>query len=177
MTKKTDNNKKPQKCCWDKCKVEGLYLAPKSPDNLQEYYVFCKEHIREYNKKWDFFAGKSQDEIEKFHIDSMAGHRATFKRGVGEGYYDAEYVAKRAFEEFREGSKARKPRKQVPKADRDALEVLELIAPVTLKDIKNRYKQLVKLHHPDINKKADDEKIKIINRAYNHLKEAYKDDR
>ena len=28
--------------------------APKSPDNLEDFKWFCREHVREYNLKWNF---------------------------------------------------------------------------------------------------------------------------
>lgn len=50
-----------------------------------------------------------------------------------------------------------------------------LEAPVTLKDIKARYKELAKKYHPDLNqndKKAED-LLKTVNMAYTILKLSY----
>jgi curved DNA-binding protein CbpA len=54
----------------------------------------------------------------------------------------------------------------------NALDVLELSWPLTLADVKSRYKELVKLHHPDANggDKAAEERLKVINLAYSTLK-------
>ena len=41
------------------------YEAPKSP-NSKEKYFFCLEHIKIYNKRWNYFAGKSQRQIHDF---------------------------------------------------------------------------------------------------------------
>src|SRR5271154_411944 len=49
------------------CREHGLYRAPFARDKLDQYRWFCLEHIREYNKKWDYFAGLDATEIEK-HI-------------------------------------------------------------------------------------------------------------
>ena len=46
------------------CKNEGKYKAPKSKIDLNNYYLFCLEHIRKYNKSWDYYKGMSIDEIE-----------------------------------------------------------------------------------------------------------------
>jgi hypothetical protein len=53
-----------------------------------------------------------------------------------------------------------------------ALAVLELKWPVTLQDIKQRYKSLVKKLHPDANggDKAAEEHLKVVNQAYSTLK-------
>ena len=56
-------------------------------------------------------------------------------------------------------------------ADRLALSVLNLEMPTDRAEIKQRYKELVKKHHPDVNggsRKAE-EKLKAINQAYSRL--------
>ena len=57
-------------------------------------------------------------------------------------------------------------------AERTALDVLELSWPLTLAEVKSRYKELVKLHHPDANGGAREaeEKLKEINAAYSTLR-------
>ena len=57
-------------------------------------------------------------------------------------------------------------------AERNALDVLELSWPLTRKVVKSRYKELVKLHHPDANGGAREaeEKLKEINAAYSTLR-------
>ena len=47
-----------------------------------------------------------------------------------------------------------------------------LAPPVTELELKNRYKQLVKKHHPDANggDKEAEERLKIINEAYTTLR-------
>ena len=54
------------------------------------------------------------------------------------------------------------------------LKVLDLPPEVTLKELKARYKQLVKRHHPDLHggdKKAE-ERLKLINEAYTYLRDS-----
>ena len=45
------------------CAEAGEFRAPRSRENLNQYRWFCLEHVREYNSKWDFYAGMSEDEI------------------------------------------------------------------------------------------------------------------
>ena len=56
-----------------------------------------------------------------------------------------------------------------------ALMIFALAPPVTLPGIKTRYKELVKLHHPDANggDKDCEERLKLINQAYATLKASY----
>jgi len=46
------------------CEEQGQYRAPKSPDNLEDFHWFCREHVREYNLKWNFFEGTTEAERE-----------------------------------------------------------------------------------------------------------------
>jgi DnaJ-class molecular chaperone len=57
-------------------------------------------------------------------------------------------------------------------AEKDALEVLELSWPVSQTNLKARYKELVKRHHPDANggNRTAEEKFKEINAAYSTLR-------
>ena len=55
--------------------------------------------------------------------------------------------------------------------ERQALALMNLDWPVSLKEIKERYKELVKLHHPDANggDRDSEERLKKIIHAYTHL--------
>ena len=44
------------------CEETGQYRAPMAPDDLDEFYWFCKAHVREYNLKWNFFQGQTEEE-------------------------------------------------------------------------------------------------------------------
>ena len=50
--------------------------------------------------------------------------------------------------------------------------MFDLAPPFTFAGLKSRYKELVKLHHPDAHggDKAAEERLKVINRAYTTLK-------
>jgi len=52
----------------------------------------------------------------------------------------------------------------------EALDRLDLPTLVTLSDIKKRYRQLARVHHPDINSSSDDT-MESINQAYSLLME------
>ena len=45
------------------CEEAGQYRAPKSPDILDDFFWFCKDHVREYNLKWNFFHGNTEEEL------------------------------------------------------------------------------------------------------------------
>ena len=52
-----NNNKINKICDASNCNHEGIYPAPKSRDQLNEYYFFCLDHIRDFNKSWNYFEG------------------------------------------------------------------------------------------------------------------------
>jgi hypothetical protein len=49
------------------CRLCGEYRAPLARDRLDQHRWFCLEHVRDYNKKWDYFAGLDAEAIEQ-HI-------------------------------------------------------------------------------------------------------------
>ena len=51
-------------CNYPNCKELGIYPAPKSRTNLREYYYFCIDHVREFNKSWNYFSGLNEEELE-----------------------------------------------------------------------------------------------------------------
>jgi DnaJ-domain-containing protein 1 len=59
-------------------------------------------------------------------------------------------------------------------AEEKALSVLGMKPPAVFAEIKARYKELVKLLHPDANggDKGAEEQLKVINQAYSTLKQA-----
>jgi DnaJ-domain-containing protein 1 len=59
--------------------------------------------------------------------------------------------------------------------EEEALAVLDLTPPVDFSQIKARYRELAKIHHPDINggDKVAEETLKRINLAYTTLKASY----
>ena len=65
------------------CGNPGKYRAPKSPDNLDDFFWFCLEHVREYNLKWNFFENHSEEAMEEQFAADKVWERPTrpFKRG------------------------------------------------------------------------------------------------
>src|SRR5689334_4757383 len=68
------------------CREAGCFKAPRSREALHDYRWFCLDHIREHNRKWDFFAGFDRDQIEQFIRDATTGHRPTWNRENGMRY-------------------------------------------------------------------------------------------
>lgn len=172
-------------CDWPGCQSEGGHRAPKSRDRLNDYHWFCLEHVRAYNAGWNYYAGMSDAEVEADTRRDTVWHRPTWPIGTPPGGPDMDSGAfGDPFGLFGEGGPGRASGRHEESADRRsangdglagphraALAVFGLEIPVTRDEIRRRYKQLVKRHHPDTNggDKAAEEKLKEINDAYQTL--------
>ena len=45
-------------------------------------YLFCVDHVRQYNASYNYFDGMSDSEVEDFQKDALTGHRPTWKVGA-----------------------------------------------------------------------------------------------
>ena len=68
-------------CDHPNCSQPGLYHAPRSRERLQERYQFCLEHVRIYNRSWDYCRGMSRTEIERMIQDTAVWERRTWPVG------------------------------------------------------------------------------------------------
>lgn len=155
------------------CGREGEYRAPKSPAQLRDYWWFCLEHVREYNSGWDFYRGMSPGQIEAEVRADTGWQRPTWPLGrLGH----AAAMLRDPLELLRPHATAPKP--PVPAELRQPLDTLGLYWPVSLDEVKARYHELAKRHHPDANggDRGAEEQLKTINLAYaalrSHLGEA-----
>jgi hypothetical protein len=164
-------------CNMPGCALQGEHKAPKNRE-LSDYYRFCLEHVKEYNQAWNFFSGMSDSEVEDHMIRSQYGDRPTWRydvKGAGE-----EALRRKAWQNYHFTEKEPPREKKNPAVaattpEGEALAIMGLETPVTLEDIKTRYKILVKKHHPDLNRgcSRSEELLKSINMAYTILKLAY----
>ena len=76
-----------RKCHFKGCEEIGEYRAPSSPKDLGKYIWFCLKHIKEYNKKWNYFSDMTADEIEAFIENDIIGHRKTKQIGSNDTSY------------------------------------------------------------------------------------------
>ena len=158
------------------CAADGDYRAPRSRASLESYYWFCLEHVREYNAAWNYYSGMSEAEIEAEIRNDTVWQRPTWPLGARCGDLHGPAV-RDDFGIFGAGGPAAAERahRRPPSAEEAALELFALQPPFTLVRLKARYKELVKLHHPDAHggDKEAEERLKAINQAYAQLKASY----
>lgn len=162
-------------CEYPGCAHAGQHRAPKSRDALREYRWFCLDHVREYNRAWNYFEGMTQAEIEAFQSSVCTWHRETWRPFTTAGF-DVDFEIADELGPLFRARGARRPRPESrprPPDPRDAaLAALDLReAPITLHKIKRRYKELAKRLHPDLTggDPLAEERFKIVNQAYEFL--------
>ena len=75
-------------CEWDSCKNVGKFKAPAERDNSKNFKWLCEEHIKLFNKSWNYFDGMSQGEIENFLKSDLTWHRPTQKFGSTDNFFN-----------------------------------------------------------------------------------------
>lgn len=169
------------------CKVPGEFRAPKGRKAEGEFYWFCLSHVRAYNKSYNYFSGMNDGDIQSYQKDSAIGHRPTWRMGANAradevppptGKTKTGWTSKAndPFRLFPGRYHAQKlgdgPRRIVRNMERKSLRTLGLDDRASAQDVKDRYKQLVKRHHPDANggDRSLEDKLRDIIQAYNYLK-------
>jgi hypothetical protein len=171
-------------CQWKGCTQSGTHRAPKGRGHEGEYLLLCLEHVRAFNASYNYFAGMSNAEVEAYQKDSVTGHRPTWKvganswahgtrHGLGMGGLGGRFNDPHGFFGWRSARPGdyRRPLKPL---ELKSLEALDLTHEAERHEIKARFKQLVKRHHPDANggDKRSEDKLREIIQAYNYLKQA-----
>lgn len=177
------------KCEWDGCDQPGTHKAPKGRDREGQYFHFCVDHVKAYNKSYNYFSGMDDDSVRQYQRDGMTGHRPTWKMGVN---------SKADAANSRDGSRTKlggddindphdffagaagarrqtqEPQRKVLALEKRSFETLNLRVTARGAEIKTRYKELVKIHHPDANggDRSSEDRLREIIQAYNVLKKS-----
>jgi hypothetical protein len=125
----------------------------------------------------------SEDAVARYQKDAVTGHRPTWKMGFNgatDRFHGGEMPSD-PFDVMREfgGGRARAERpkpeaRPIHNAERKAFDTLGLETDAAADEIKARFKELVKRHHPDANggdRSTEDRLVEVI-QAYNYLKSA-----
>jgi hypothetical protein len=171
----------PRGCDAPGCRQDGVHRAPKARNRLDEYYWFCLDHVRDYNRAWNYLDGLNDDDLEREIRRSTTWERPSWPFGLrrdGARIYTASGF-KDPFEVFEGdgvdgdagastsgpgaghgagkgswGERSGSRRRAAPPgqtAEQRAFALMGLDPPVTLAELKTCYKELVKRHHPDAN--------------------------
>ena len=168
-------------CHHDGCEEPGKYRAPKAPDVLDDFYWFCKDHVREYNLKWNFFDGTTEAELNAQMSKDKVWERQTKPLGDPEarawarlGIEDPHQVlganATQNPGKARSGSSGRR----LPPTEKRAIEILEVSDTATKIEVRKAYKALIKVLHPDMNggDRSHEEQLQEVVWAWDQIKES-----
>lgn len=167
-------------CEHEGCKEAGKYRAPKSPDTLDEFKWFCKDHVREYNLKWNFFDTASEAEMraqqdkdrvwerETKPLRQSEEQRAWARLGVDDPH---QVLGENATQN---PGKSITGTRRLPPTERRAIEILEARDHWTKAEIRKQYKALIKVLHPDMNggDRSQEELLQEVVWAWDQVKES-----
>lgn len=174
-----------RKCEWQDCTQPAEHKAPKGRDRLEEYRWFCLDHVRQFNRNWNFFEGLDDDEVQEFQRSSALGGRPTWKMGTQgvSGKANARR-ARAGMEDYNDalgilgGERSAKTNAKAPvertltRRQTRAFEVFALASNSTKEDVRRQYKLLVKRFHPDAHggDKGMEDRLREVIDAYQVLR-------
>ena len=160
------------------CEEPGKYRAPKSPDAVDEYFWFCKDHVRAYNLKWNFFETATEAEMDDQIAKDRVWERETkpFKKSAEErawarlGIEDPHQVL--GENATRNPGKSVTGTRRLPPTERKAIDILEAKDHWTKAEIRKAYKSLIKVLHPDMNggDRSQEEQLAEVVWAWDQIK-------
>ena len=179
-------------CEWPGCEEKGAYRAPSSPDRLHDFRWFCLDHVREYNRAWNFFSGWTEEELDAQQRADRTWERPTWtlKEGMKKpgshwphaegqawarwGFSDPLDVLGDAATRNPGETAQRKTRfRRLTRDEARAMDTLGLPHEVESRaEVRARYRELVKDLHPDMNggNRADEARLGRVIRAWDILK-------
>ena len=166
-------------CEHEGCTLPGKFRAPKAPDVLDDYYWFCRDHVREYNLKWNFFDGTTEAELNAQLSKDKVWERET--RNITDP--EARAWARLGIEDphqvlgvnaTQNPGKTRNAGRKLPPTERRAMEILEAQDHWSKAEIRNSYKALIKVLHPDINggDRSQEEQLQQVVWAWDQIKQS-----
>ena len=167
-------------CDWNNCMEIGEFRAPIEKDNSKNFRLLCLNHIKEFNKNWNYFAGMNDKQIYEFLKSDMTWHKPTQSFSSSDNFFKV--LWNNALKEEMDNIKFNYESNHMNKFkfnynDIKAFGILGVSVGLKWQKIQNKFKSLVKKFHPDMNSgnKKYEEKLKLITLAYTHLKNTYRD--
>ena len=170
---------KKQVCDYGGCNEHGEFLA-KTKSSVKFFY--CLNHIKDFNKNYNFFEGMSEEEVIDYQISAIIGHRPTWKSGTNP---QASYFSKFAkndgsafddpfdlFEKEKTSKYERQSKIKKGKISEKAYKLLDFNSVSNKSDIRKKFKEVVKSLHPDTNggDNSQEDLLKEVISAYKALK-------
>tara|TARA_E500000331_G_scaffold335516_1_gene361699 strand:- start:873 stop:1400 length:528 start_codon:yes stop_codon:yes gene_type:complete len=166
-------------CDWNNCLEIGEYKAPVEKDNSKKYRLLCLNHVKEFNKNWNYFSGMNDGQVINFLKSDMVWHKPTQSFSSSDNFFKV--LWNNALKDELDRSKLKSQLNHMNQFNFDnndikAFGILGVSIGLKWEIIQNKFKTLVKKFHPDINlgNKKYEEKLKLITLAYTQLKNTYR---
>jgi hypothetical protein len=166
-------------CDWNNCLEIAEYKAPVEKDNSKKYRLLCLNHVKEFNKNWNYFSDMNDDQIFHFLKSDMIWHKPTQSFSSSDNFF--KILWNNALKDELDRSKLKSQFNHMNQFNFDhndikAFSILGVSIGLKWEKIQNKFKTLVKKFHPDINlgNKKYEEKLKLITLAYTQLKNTYR---
>ena len=167
-------------CDWNNCRNTGEYKAPVEKDNSKNFRLLCLEHVKVFNKNWNYFSGMSDQQIYEFIKSDMTWHKPTQSFSSSDNFFKT--LWKSALKDEIDKIKFTKDFNHIKEFkfnhnDIKAFSVLGISIGLKWEKIQEKFKKLVKKFHPDMNagNKKYEDKLKVITLAYTQLKNTYRE--
>ena len=166
-------------CDWNNCLEEGSYKAPIEKDNSKKYRMLCLNHVREFNKNWNYFEGMNDDQICEFLKSDITWHKPTQSFSSSDNFFKILWnnALKDGVNKYKiNGQFDHMNQFKLNNNDIKAFSILGVSAGIKWEVVQEKFKKLVKKFHPDMNagNKKYEDKLKVITLAYTQLKNTYR---
>jgi DnaJ domain len=168
-----------RRCVWPDCADAGEFKAPRMEG--AGYQWFCLEHVRAFNESYDYHKTQGPDDLHDLNAGHPGRERATWpfaSNGGGFGRASDLHLAdpmdilagQPRLKRFAERLEVRKGQILKP-GDVQAFKTLGLQTDASLRQLKLRYKSLVRQYHPDSNggDRQYEALLHKVIEAYTHL--------
>lgn len=178
-----------QECQAPGCNEPGQFRAPgpSAPgfDGPGEHLWFCLDHVREFNARYNFFAGMSAEEIVAAqHPAAGWANSSTTRAFRADAGIDGvprwadfddplEAIGARAGD-IRRRAQVRAKASRFSPAERDALIAMDLDGDLDRAALRRRYSELVRRYHPDRNggDRRHEARLRSVVEAYQLLRKS-----
>ncbi|HEY9580222.1 MAG TPA: J domain-containing protein [Rhizorhapis sp.] len=174
-------------CAIAGCEKYGEFRAPPegvrgTSDRPGAWRWLCLDHVREFNKGYNYFSGMTTDEIQEAQRPYAGWERetrafssnATSPPPRWQDFTDPIDAIGARFQERMREARARQDGKPLSDDDRKALRTLGLNTDADRKILRARYAELVRKYHPDRNggDRSHEKALQDVISAYTQLRKA-----
>ncbi|KQY26696.1 J domain-containing protein [Rhizobium sp. Root482] len=169
-------------CQWADCEKPGTQRAPVGREAEGLYLLFCPKHAQEYIKGYNFSPNLSAPATAQYQREAASGLRPTWGTIVDQTWEiplpstarsgSAKATNARRSAAQRQVARIAFQARKLKVMEARAFEALGLSPEATPEEIKIRYKQRLKMHHPDANQgdRNSEDQLQASIDAYKILK-------